>query len=99
MPFYAGKGLQLVVVNCVLVLAYRLLFLHEFAGAGAAASGGAALLHGLRLDLALLGLQGVAVAGAVLLRRRVRACFVLRLAWTLTYVNALSLVANYFFFR
>ena len=76
MPFrVAVKALGLVAVNCVLFLGYRLLFLHEFAGPGAAGRS-TALLHGLRLDVALLGL-----------------------AWGFTYVNALSLVANFFFFR
>src|SRR5262245_26287329 len=100
MPFrVAAKALQLVVLNCVLFLGYRLLFLHEFASANAAVSRSTALLHGFRLDLALLGIEAIMVAVAALLRRRVRAGFVLGLAWTLTYVNVLSLVANFLFFR
>jgi len=100
MPFrLAVKALQLVVLNCALFAGYRVLFLREFAGPAATGSEGAALLHGLRLDIALLGLELVAIAGVTLLRRRVRGTLVLRLLWVCTYVNALSLVANLLFFR
>src|SRR4029450_1048591 len=100
MPFLlAVKALQLVVLNCALFAGYRVLYLREFAGPAAAGSEGAALLHGLRLDIPLLGLELAAIAGVTLLRRRVRGTLVLRLLWVCTYVNGFSLVANLLFFR
>src|SRR5262249_7953121 len=77
----ARKALELAILNCVLFLGYRLVFLREFAGAVTAADRNAALLHGLRLDVALLGMQASLVAAAALLRRRVRDGFVLALLW------------------
>jgi hypothetical protein len=98
MPLRATvRALELVGLNCLVFLGYRLLFLHEFAGTATARS--AALLHGLRLDVALLGIEAAVVTVAALLRRRARAGFVLGLAWAVTYLNIASLVANLVFFR
>src|SRR5262245_26160389 len=95
----AVKALQLVVLNCALFVGYRILFLREFATVAAGAGWVTALLHGLRLDLALIGLELVAVTVVALLRRRVTGTFVLRLLWACTWLNLASLVANFFFFR
>ena len=91
------KALQLLILNCGLFVGYRVLFLREFAGGETGWS--VTLLHGLRLDAALLAMELITIAVITVIRRRVRGGFVLGLLWACTLLNAASLVANFLFFR
>ncbi len=97
-PFLV-KTLQLVILNLSVFLAYRLLFLAFFAGRAALPAAPTVLLHGLRLDVALLSGELACLGGLALACRRVRYRAVLAALWGVTYLNVLSAVANLLFFR
>ena len=71
----------LVALNFVLLAAYRLLFVAWFARRAAWGEMPTVLLHGLRLDLALLGLELLVIGGLTLLTRHARGRAVVAGLW------------------
>jgi phosphoglycerol transferase MdoB-like AlkP superfamily enzyme len=96
---FVRKGAQLVLVNLVVLAAYRVLFVTTFADSALLRSAPLVVLRGLRLDVALLGrelLPLAVIAGATL---HVWYRPFLLWVWAVTYVNVLIAVLNYGFFR
>jgi len=96
---FLGKMLQLILINCAIFLAYRLLFIGSFVASTAFADVPMTLLYGLRLDIALLGLEISSLAGLALATRHLRYRLMLGALWAFTYLNFLSVLANFLFFR
>src|SRR5215510_358734 len=96
---FLGKTLQLILVNCAIFLAYRLLFIGSFVASAAFADVPMTLLYGLRLDIALLGLEISSLTGLALATRHLRYRLTLGALWAFTYLNFLSVLANFLFFR
>lgn len=94
-----AHALGLVVLNLLLLAAYRLLFVAWFARRAAWGEVPAVLLHGLRLDLALLGLELLILGGLVLLTRRVRGRVLGAGLWVITTINATVAAINLLFVR
>ena len=94
-----AHALGLVVLNLLLLAAYRLLFVAWFARRAAWGEVPAVLLHGLRLDLALLGLELLILGGLILLTRRVRGRVLGAGLWVITTINATVAAINLLFVR
>ena len=94
-----AHALGLVVLNLLLLAAYRLLFVAWFARRAARGEVPAVLLHGLRLDLALLGLELLILGGLILLTRRVRGRVLGAGLWVITTINATVAAINLLFIR
>ncbi len=90
---------QLILLNCALFIAYRLLFIALFATGVRLREIPTLLLAGLRVDAALLALELIALALVALASRRLRFGATLRALWLLTYLNALAAAVNFFFFQ
>jgi hypothetical protein len=95
----AGAALGLVALNLVLLAAYRLLFVAWFARRAAWGEMPSVLLHGLRLDLALLGLELLVLGGLTLLTRHARGRAVVGGLWVITTINATVAAVNLLFVR
>jgi len=95
----AAHVLGLVALNFVLLAAYRLLFVAWFARRPAWGEMPTVLLHGLRLDLALLGLELLVLGGVTLLTRHARGRPVLAGLWVITTINATVAAVNLLFVR
>jgi hypothetical protein len=96
---FALGSFQLVAANCLVFLAYRLLFLWAFADADALGDVPAVLLRGLRLDLALISLELMVVLAVAFATRHLRYRAALGALWAFTFANLLAVVANLLFFR
>lgn len=95
----AAHALGLVALNFFLLAAYRLLFVAWFARRGAWGEVPSVLLHGLRLDVALLGLELLVIGGLTLLTRHVRGGALIGGLWVVTTVNATVAAVNLLFVR
>jgi hypothetical protein len=95
----AGIVVGLVALNVVLLAAYRLLFVAWFARRAAWGEMPTVLLHGLRLDLALLGLELLVLGGLTLLTRRARGRALGAGLWVITTINATVAAVNLLFVR
>ncbi|MEX2224631.1 MAG: sulfatase-like hydrolase/transferase, partial [Candidatus Rokuibacteriota bacterium] len=95
----AGACLGLVVLNFVILAGYRLLFVAWFASRSAWAELPGVLLHGLRLDAAMLGLELLVVGGLALLTRRARRGLLVGGLWAVTTLNAVVAAVNLLFVR
>ena len=95
----AAHALGLVALNLVLLAAYRLLFVAWFARRAAWGEVPTVLLHGLRLDLALLGLELLVLGGLTLLTRHARGRAVVGGLWAITTINATVAAVNLLFVR
>jgi hypothetical protein len=94
-----AHALGLIVLNLLLLAAYRLLFVAWFARRAAWVEMPAVLLHGLRLDLALLGLELLILGGLILLTRRARGRVLGAGLWVITTINATVAAINLLFVR
>ena len=95
----AGHALGLVALNFFLLAAYRLLFVAWFARRAAWGEVPSVLLHGLRLDVALLGLELLVIGGLTLLTRHARGRAVVTALWVVTTINATVAAVNLLFVR
>jgi hypothetical protein len=95
----AGHALGLVALNFFLLAAYRLLFVAWFARRAAWGEVPSVLLHGLRLDVALLGLELLVIGGLTLLTRHARGGAVVTGLWVVTTINATVAAVNLLFVR
>ena len=95
----AGAVLGLVALNLVCLAAYRLLFVAWFARRGAAGQLPTVLLHGLRLDVALIGLELLVLGGLSLLTGHARGRVLVAGLWVLTTLNATVAAVNLLFVR
>ena len=95
----AGHALGLVALNFFLLAAYRLLFVAWFARRAAWGEVPSVLLHGLRLDVALLGLELLVIGGLTLLTRHARGGAVVTALWVVTTINATVAAVNLLFVR
>jgi hypothetical protein len=95
----AAHVLGLVTLNLVLLAAYRLLFVAWFARRAAWGEMPAVLLRGLRLDLALLGLELLVLGVLTLLTRHARGRPVVGGLWVITTINATVAAVNLLFVR
>lgn len=91
--------LGLVALNLVLLAAYRLLFVAWFARRAAWGEVPSVLLHGLRLDAALLGLELLVIGGLTLLTRHARGGVLVAGLWAITTINAIVAAVNLLFVR
>ena len=91
--------LGLVALNLVLLAAYRLLFVAWFARRAAWGEAPSVLLHGLRLDAALLGLELLVIGGLTLLTRHARGGVLVASLWAITTINAIVAAVNLLFVR
>jgi len=96
---FLTKVLQLILLNCAIFLVYRLLFIGSFVASTTLADVSVTLLHGLRLDVALLGLELASLTVLALLTRYLRYRFTLCVLWFFTYLHFLGMLANLLFFR
>ena len=94
-----AAALGLVALNLVLLAVYRVLFVAWFARRGAWGEVPSVLLHGLRLDVALLGLELLVIGGLTLLTRHVRGGVLVASLWAITTINAIVAVVNLLFVR
>jgi hypothetical protein len=95
----AAHALGLVALNFFLLAAYRLLFVAWFARRAAWGEVPSVLLHGLRLDVALLGLELLVIGGLTLLTRHARGGAVVTGLWVVTTINATVAAVNLLFVR
>jgi len=95
----AVHALGLVALNFFLLAAYRLLFAAWFARRAAWGEVPSVLLRGLRLDLALLGLELLVIGGLTLLTRYARGRAVVTGLWMVTTINAIVAAVNLLFVR
>ncbi len=95
----AAAGLGLVALNFVILAAYRLVFVAWFARRPAWAELPAVLLHGLRLDVAMLALELLVVGAFTLLTRRARGGLLVAALWGVTILNTLVAAVNLLFVR
>jgi hypothetical protein len=95
----AAHALGLVALNFLLLAAYRLLFVAWFARRAAWGELPSVLLHGLRLDVALLGLELLVIGGLTLLTRHARGGAVVTGLWVVTTINATVAAVNLLFVR
>ncbi|HEX4994095.1 MAG TPA: sulfatase-like hydrolase/transferase, partial [Methylomirabilota bacterium] len=95
----AAAALGLVALNLVLLAVYRLLFVAWFAPRAAWGEVPAVLLHGLRLDVALLGLELLVIGGLTLLTRHARGHVLVASLWLLTTLNVTVAAVNLLFVR
>jgi hypothetical protein len=93
----AGAVLGLLALNVVLLVAYRLLFVAWFAHHAAWRELPAVLLHGLRLDAALLGLELLVIGGLTLLTRHVRGGVLVTGLWAIITINTIVAAINLLF--
>jgi hypothetical protein len=98
-PSLVRKCAALFAANLLLFMGYRVAFLAFFAESGARASEAAVMLYGLRLDVALLAIEGLVIAVLSLVMRRLRARLVLVGLWAFTCLNLLAMVSNLLFFH
>jgi hypothetical protein len=94
-----AHALGLVALNFFLLAAYRLLFVAWFARRAAWGGVPTVLLHGLRLDLALLGLELLVLGGLTLLTRHARGRALVAGLWVITTINAIVAAVNLLFVR
>jgi hypothetical protein len=87
-----------VVVNCLLFAGYRLIFLARCADPFPFSDIGRVLLHGLRLDVALLGFELCLVGLSVLLLRRLRLSVLFWWLCALTALHGFLCLTNVFAF-
>ncbi|MGH7317266.1 MAG: sulfatase-like hydrolase/transferase, partial [Candidatus Rokuibacteriota bacterium] len=95
----ASAGLALVAVNFVILAAYRIVFVAWFARRPAWDELPAVLLHGLRLDVAMLALELLVVGGLTLLTRRARGGLLVAALWGITILNTVVAAVNLLFVR
>jgi hypothetical protein len=95
----AAHVLGLVALNVVLLAAYRLLFVAWFARRAAWGQVPSVLLHGLRLDVALLGLELLVIGVLTLLTRHMRGGVLVASLWAITSINAIVAAVNLLFVR
>src|SRR6185295_18626315 len=95
----AAHALGLVALNVVLLATYRLIFVAWFARRAAWGEVPSVLLHGLRLDAALLGLELLIIGGLTLLTRHARGGVVVAGLWMITTINATVAAVNLLFVR
>jgi hypothetical protein len=95
----AAHALGLVALNCFLLAAYRLLFVAWFARRAVWGEVPSVLIHGLRLDVALLGLELLVIGGLTLLTRHARGRAVVTGLWVVTTINAIVAAVNLLFVR
>jgi len=95
----AAHALGLIALNFVLLAAYRLLFVALFARRAEWRDTPAVLLHGLRLDAALLGLELLVIGALTLLTRHVRGRVLVGALWVITTINATVSAVNLLFVR
>jgi hypothetical protein len=95
----AATGLGLVALNVVVLAAYRLLFVACFARHAAGRELPSVLLHGLRLDAALLGLELLVIGGLTLLTRHVRGGVLVAGLWAIITINAIVATINFLVVR
>ena len=93
----AAHALGLVGLNFVLLAAYRLLFVALFARHVTWRDIPTVLLHGLRLDMALLGLELLVIGALTLLTRHVRGRLLVSALWVITTINATVSAVNLLF--
>lgn len=96
---FCVKALGLILVNCGVFAAYRVLFIKIFGVPEALRGAPGALLSGLALDASLLALELGILALFALLTRRLRLRATLAGLWVFTGVNAVCAAVNLFFFR
>jgi hypothetical protein len=94
-----AHALGLVALNFVCLAAYRLLFVAWFARRAAWGEVPSVLLHGLRLDTALLGLELLVIGGLTLLTRHARGRAVVSGLWAITTINVTVAAVNLLFVR
>lgn len=94
-----AKALQLVAANLLLFGAYRLLFVHLLAPPEGWDAAPAILGRGLRLDLALLWIEGALIAALAILTGRLRYRAVIAALWVCTALNLATAVTNLLFYR
>jgi hypothetical protein len=94
-----AHALGLVALNFVCLAAYRLLFVAWFARRAAWGEVPSVLLHGLRLDMALLGLELLVIGGLTLLTRHARGRAVVSGLWAITTINVTVAAVNLLFVR
>jgi len=95
----AAHAVGLIALNFVLLAVYRLLFVAWFARRPAWGEVPTVLLHGLRLDLALLGLELLVLGGLTLLTRRARGRVLGTGLWLITTLNVTVAAVNLLFVR
>ena len=95
----AAHALGLVALNVVCLAAYRVLFVAWFARRAAWGEVPSVLLHGLRLDTALLGLELLVIGGLTLLTRHARGRAILTGLWVITTINVTVAAVNLLFVR
>lgn len=95
----AAHALGLVALNFVLLAAYRLLFVALFAQRVIWRDIPTVLLRGLRLDMALLGLELLVIGALTLLTRHVRGRLLVSALWVITTINATVSAVNLLFVR
>jgi hypothetical protein len=95
----AAHVLGLVALNFALLAGYRLLFVALFGRRSAWREASTVLLHGLRLDVALLGLELLVIGALTLLTRHVRGRVLVSALWVITTINVTVAAINLLFVR
>jgi len=98
-PSLVRKCVLLLTGNLILFMGYRIAFLAFFADPTARNAEVEVVLYGLRLDVALLAIEGIVIGVLSLAMRRLRARLVLVALWAFTCLNLFAIVSNLLFFH
>ena len=94
-----ATGLGLVALNLAFLAAYRVLFVAWFTPRIRWGELPTVLLHGLRLDAAMLGLELLVIGGLTLLTRHARGGVLVAGLWVITTINTTVAAINLLFVR